>query len=126
MVELIYPELSYKIIGILFSVFNELGYGYQEKYYQRAVAKFLISEKIKFNKELSCPLVVRGESIGRYQLDFLINDQIVLELKVADDFYPRHIKQVLGYIKHNKIKLGILAIFTKNELKYKRIPNTYD
>lgn len=37
--KLIYPELSYKIIGVIFDVFNELGYGYQERYYQKAIAK---------------------------------------------------------------------------------------
>lgn len=118
-----YPELSYRIVGILFDVYNELGYGYQEKYYQRAVKRLLNKEKIKHQKELSCPLSMAGKSIGRYQLDFLVDDKIVLELKVADSFYPRHIKQVLGYLKANNLKLGILAIFTKDGLKYRRILN---
>ena len=102
-----------------------MGYGYQEKYYQRAVEKLLKNENIKYDRELSCPLSIIGKNIGRYQLDFLIENKIVLELKVANKFYPRHIKQVLGYLKANNLKLGILAIFTKDGLLYKRIPNLY-
>ena len=125
MEQAIYSELSYQIVGILFEVYNELGYGYQEKYYQRALAKLLDRYNVKFKKELSYPLSIANQSIGRYQLDFLIENKIVLELKVANKFYPRHIKQVLGYLKANKLKLGILAIFTKDDLQYKRIPNLY-
>lgn len=125
MEEIIYKDLSYKIVGTLFEAYNELGYGYQEKYYQRAIAKLLEKVNLKYTKELSCPLSIKDENIGRYQLDFLIEDKIVLELKIAEKFYPRHIKQVLGYLKANNLKLGILAIFTKDGLQYKRIPNLY-
>lgn len=123
MSEIYFKELSFKIVGILYDTYNELGYGYQEKYYQRAVEELLIENKIKYERELSCPLSIRGKSIGRYQLDFLIDNKIILELKVAESFYPRHLKQVLGYLKANKLKLGILAIFTKEKLEYHRILN---
>jgi GxxExxY protein len=48
---LVYPELSYKIIGIAFKVFNKLGYGYQEKYFQRAMALDFDKEGIKYERE---------------------------------------------------------------------------
>lgn len=121
--KVIYSKLSYEIVGILFDTYNELGYGYREKHYQRAVEKLLQESKINYKRELSCPLSIKGKSIGRYFLDFLIEDKIVLELKVAEDFYPRHVKQVLSYLKANNFKLGILAIFTKDRLEYRRILN---
>jgi len=54
-IKLIYPELSYKLIGILFDVYNELGGGYPEKYYQKAVAKKFKKEKIKFQEQITVP-----------------------------------------------------------------------
>jgi len=121
--ELIYPQLSYKIVGILYEVYNKLGYGYQEKYYQRALEKYFQINHISYKKELVCPLKIVEKSIGNYRLDYLIDDKIVLELKVANEIYPKHINQILGYLKHNNKKLGIIAVFSKNGILTKRIVN---
>jgi GxxExxY protein len=121
--KVIYPELSYKLVGLMYEVYNELGYGYQEKYYQRAIEKYFQESKIKYNKELYCPIKIKEKNIGSYRLDFLIDDKIVLELKVANQVYIKHIKQVLGYLKQNNLKLGILSVFTKDGVKIQRILN---
>lgn len=123
MTKLFYPKLSYQIIKILFKVYNELGYGYQEKYYQRAVEKEFQYRNISYKKELNSDLSYHSKSIGKYIIDFIIEDRIILELKVANDFYKKHMNQVLGYLKARSLKLGILAIFAKDGLKYKRIVN---
>ena len=121
MADLVEKDLSYKITGILFNVYNNLGGGYQEKYYQRAVATTLASENIKFTEQVVVPLKYEEASIGRYFLDFLVEDRIILELKAAPQFYSRDIKQVLAYLKAADISLGILASFTKRGLQLKRI-----
>lgn len=113
MSELIYPDLSYKIVGLLFDIYNELGFGYQEKYYQRALKIKLDCEKIKYKKECLKTIKIDSQIIGRYFIDFVIDDKIVVELKIANDFYKKDISQVLGYLKATKLKLGILVIFTK-------------
>ena len=122
-IDLVYPELSYKVVGILFSVFNEVGYGYQEKYYQRAIAQALQESGIKFKEQVSAPLEFRGKIIGRYFVDFLIDDKIVLEIKRGDRFLKTNIDQVYAYLKRFNLKLGILINFTKSGLKFKRIVN---
>jgi len=119
--KVIYPELSYKIVGILYNVHTELGGKYQEKYYQRAVEKALLSEKIPFEKELMVDL---GEKIGKYFLDFLIEGKIILELKATPFFHPDDFYQVLAYLKAISLKLGILANFRGRKLVYKRILNS--
>lgn len=121
MVNLIEKELSYKIVGALFDAYNNLGGGYQEKYYQRAVAKEFNNRNIKFAEQIEIPLNFKGDSIGRYFLDFLIEDKIVLEIKASDKFYTRDIKQILAYLKSANIDLGILANFTRKDLQLKRI-----
>lgn len=122
--DLLYPELSYKIVGVLFSVFNELGYQYQEKYYQRAIARYLDDLGISFKEQLSAPIEFRGRSIGRYVFDFLVDDKIILEIKRGDGFSITDIRQVLGYLKKSDLKLGILARFSSRGLKFKRIINS--
>ena len=123
MAKLIHGELSYKIIGVLFRVFNKLGYGYQEKYYQRAVALELNEEKLNYIREKEVKLNYRDEIIGKYFLDFIVDNKIILELKVVNFFHEQDIKQILSYLKASGLKLGILAIITKDGIKYKRIAN---
>lgn len=121
--DLIYPELSYKLIGVLFKVHNELGNKYQEKYYQRAVAIELEKQDIKFKKEVSTDLVYDGIKIGKYFFDFLIEDRIILEIKATDKFKMSDYKQVSGYLKSKGIKLGILVNFRTEKISFKRIIN---
>ncbi len=121
--DLIYAGECYKIVGILMSVFNELGHGYEEKTYQKAVAIALQKAGWKFVEQLYSPVVYEGKVIDRNFFDFLINDIIVLEIKRGDHFSSVHIKQVYEYLKSKKLKLGILAYFAPRGVHYKRIVN---
>jgi len=121
MADLVYKELSYKTVGILFKVYNELGGGYQEKYYQRAVALEFKKLGVDFKEQVPVNLSYNGKNIGKYYLDFVIENKIVLEIKAIPRFYTRDIKQILAYLKRTGLTLGILASFSKGELKFKRI-----
>ena len=121
--DLIYPELSYKIIGILFDVYNKLGYGYQEKYYEKATAVAFKSAKLNYKEQLSVPLKFEDEKIGNYFLDFLIDDKVVLELKRGERVAKSNIDQIYAYLKATGLKLGILAQFTPSGIKFRRILN---
>ena len=123
MVDLIHKELSYKIVGIIFKVFNELGYGYYEKYYQRAIALEFDNQKLSYIKEKEVALTYQDKNIGKYFFDFIVENKIIIELKVANFFHNRDIKQILSYLKASGLQLGLLVIITKNEIKYKRIIN---
>lgn len=123
--ELVYPELSYKIVGILYDVCNRLGSGYQEKYYQKALAIEFKKAEINFTEQVRIPLIYDGERIGSYSLDFLIDNKIALEIKKDNRFSRSNIDQVIAYLKAFKLKLGILANFTHEGIKYRRILNLY-
>lgn len=118
-----YPELSYEIVGILFTVYNNLGYGYQEKYYQRAIATELKKANLHYKQEQKAAIKYKGNIIGQYFIDFVIGNKIVIEIKVSNNFYKKDINQVLGYLKATDLKLGILFIFAKDGLSFKRIVN---
>lgn len=123
MPELVYPELSFKIIGILFDIHNEIGGGHKEKYIQKAIENALKKEKIPFQKELRCPLIYDDKEIGKYFLDFLIDNKIVLEIKVGERFKKEYFNQVFSYLKAKKLKLGILVNFTREKVRFRRILN---
>lgn len=123
--DFIYQELSYRINGILFDVFNELGPGLSEKYYQRAIFEALKSAGLKVTEQLYIPLNYKGIQIGNCYLDFLIEDTIILELKRGDYFRRQNIAQIYQYLKATNLKLGILANFTSGGVKIKRIVNLY-
>lgn len=121
MVELIYPELSYTIVGILFNVHKHLGGSFEEKYYQKAVEKLLIKQNINYSKEQNVDISFEGENIGKYFLDFLIEDKVILELKTVSLLLPIHFRQVKSYFTTKQLRLGILANFRGESLIYKRI-----
>jgi GxxExxY protein len=125
MVEIIHKDLSYKIIGILYEVYNNLGPGYQEKYYQNAIKMAFERAGIPFLEQVRADLDFKGRFIGRYYIDFVVDHKIVLEIKVSSNFSRRDIRQVIGYLKKSGLELGILASFAGESLKYKRILKGY-
>jgi GxxExxY protein len=120
-----YPhkELTYKINGLIFDVYKELNFGYQEKYYQRAFELTLNENKLSYKKELHVPITFKEKFIGRYFIDFLIEDKIVVEFKIANEMHQRHFQQVYSYLKAKNLQIGLLALITKDGIKIKRIIN---
>jgi GxxExxY protein len=122
--KVVYKKLSYDIVGALFEVYNELGYGYQEKYYENAMRQALDCRKInKFANQIPFKVNFKGKEIGKYYLDFLIEDKIILELKKGNYFPKKNIEQVQGYLKATDRKLAILANFTPTGVKFLRVLN---
>ena len=121
--DLIYPDLSYKIVGAAFQVFNKLGFGHKEIYYQRALVKELEAIGLPTVKEKAIPFQYKDEILGYYKPDVLVEDKIVVELKVRPKIGYVHINQVLGYLRAANIKLAIIIYFTKEGVKYRRIIN---
>ncbi|MCX5726281.1 MAG: GxxExxY protein [Candidatus Saganbacteria bacterium] len=121
MAEIVYPELSYEIVGILYKIYNELGGGYQERIYQAALRKELQKNKIGFIEQVKVGLLYDGVKLNRYFLDFIIEHKIALELKVTPRFTPKDIMQVLGYLKRSGLHLGILVSLSRNGIFFKRI-----
>ena len=120
---LLYPELSYKIVGSAFDVCNELGSGHPEKYYQKALSESFLRKDIKFEEQVFCPVSFCGKSIGKRFLDFLVEEKIIVEIKKGSRFSKANIDQVLDYLKINKVKLAILINFGNEGVSFKRIVN---
>ena len=121
--KVLYPELSYRIVGISFEVFNKLGYGLREKNYYKALEEVFSREGLKFKKQVSADLKFDGKKIGKYFLDYIIEDKVVLEIKVGNHYDKENIKQIYDYLKSTDLQLGILINFTSKGIKSKRILN---
>ncbi len=122
--KVIYPELSYKITGVLYKVHNELGRFCNEKQYGDFIEKLLKEDDIKYEREKILPESFEGEHKGRNKLDFIIDNKIILELKAKrvlprEDYY-----QIKRYLEALNLKLAMLVNFRDKYLKPKRILNS--
>lgn len=119
--KVIYPELSYRIVGLLFHIHSQLGNRFHEKYYQRAVEEALKKECIPYQREVSAPLQYDGRFIGKYILDFLIDGKIILETKAVPRLSPPDFRQITAYLRANNLRLGLLINFRGERLSVHRI-----
>lgn len=119
----LYEDLTRKIIRALYNVYNRMGYGYREKEFQKAAEEEFKRLGLRFKRELYCRLFYGNSQISRFYLDFLVEDRVVVELKVAEEFYKKHFDQVMTYLKTNHLQLDLLVIFTRHKVLVKRIIN---
>jgi len=110
-------------MGALFNVHNKLGSSYQEKYYQRAIETELKIQKIPFLKEKEITIGYGNQGIGKYRLDFVIDNKIALEVKAVPFLKDEFTRQLLAYLVSANLKLGVIANFRTKRLTYRRIVN---
>jgi GxxExxY protein len=118
--EIIHKELSYQIVGLAMEVLNELGYGFLEKVYENALMYLLRGAGIRAEQQKTIPVWFRGELVGDYCGDILVEDKILLELKSVEFVVNVHRSQILNYLKATRMELGILLNFGKAALEHER------
>ncbi len=109
--EFLYADLTYKVRGAIFDVYNTLGSGQKEVIYQRALEEKLKTDGLIFEREKLVPISYNGKKIGTYQPDFIIEDKIILELKALSFIGPTEKKQAWSYLKGSSYKLAFLVNF---------------
>jgi GxxExxY protein len=124
----LYRELSYQVVGLAMEVHSSYGPNHKEVIYQRALAEKLSIAKVNFQQEPKIAVfsVDTGKQLGWYQPDFLIDDKIIIELKVTSYPLKVHEKQLRDYLKCTKFELGYLLNFGSPSLYYRRIIYTND
>lgn len=119
----IYSDLTHEIIGAAYEVQNEIGCGHREQAYQLALAKEFKRRGIKYEKEVSADIRYKNESVGVRRLDFMIENKIVVELKVGNHVGRGVFDQINEYLKFTKRKLGLIILFTSQDVKVRRVVN---
>lgn len=124
MADLVYKELSYKLIGFAFDIYKQLGSGLREAIYSDAYELLLQKNQINYQREVSHRLEFEGQIIGRRYFDFLIDNKVIIELKSGTKNYYQAFEQLKEYVFAANLKLGIIIRFTSDGVKSVRIVNT--
>jgi len=116
----LYEDLSYKIRGCVFDVYNALGFGHKEVIYQEALAIELKKKNIAFEKEKILPVIYENKKIGVYKPDFVIEDKIIIEIKAVPIMPKSFEAQLTYYLKGTNYKLGFIINFGSTKLDIRR------
>jgi len=107
----LYKELSEKIIGAFYAVYDEMGYGFLEKVYELALVKELELRNIPAENQVTIKINYKNEYLCDYVLDTIVDRKIILELKAAESLANIHTAQLLNYLKATDFKVGLLLNF---------------
>ncbi len=118
-----YSKLTGQIIGCAMEVHNNLGNGFQEVIYQRALAYEMQLKGIPFDREFTMKVYYKGHQIGTRRVDFLVADCISLELKAVIRMEDAHLAQAINYLEVYNLEVGLLINFGSASLGYKRLRN---
>ncbi len=111
-------ELTEKVIGAAMEVHRALGPGLLESAYETCLARELAIQGIAFEQQVELPVVYRGVPLScGYRLDFLVEGELILELKAVEELLPIHEAQVLTYLKLSDKRIGLLINFNVALLK---------
>jgi len=119
-------ELTYKIRGAIFDVYNELGPGLLESVYEEALAFELQERGLEVVRQAEVPIIYKGSKLKTaLRLDLMVNNQVIVELKSVEEMKPVFAKHLLTYLKLMKKHVGLLVNFNTSNLRegIKRIVN---
>lgn len=115
-------EISYKVIGSCFEVYNELGRGFLEIVYKDALQLEFAKRNLFFEREKKFEIDYKGTILPHYYYsDFVVENNLILEIKAQEGVIENHTKQVLNHLAVSKCKIGLLVNFGEQSLKYKRL-----
>ena len=111
-------EISYKIRGAIFKVYNSFGPGLLESVYVNALLIELRNNGLSVQKEVPIPVFYNEENLNiGFRLDILVNKKVIIEVKSVEGIADVHHKQILTYLKLTYYKLGILVNFNVDDIK---------
>ena len=121
-----YDDVTRKVIGCAMKVHSFLGNGFQEVIYQRALSFEMREVILNFAREIEQNIYYKDniEPIGTRRVDFLVEGQVLVELKAISELNDTHLAQVLNYLKVYKFEIGLLINFGEKSLNYKRLINS--
>lgn len=109
--DLIEHELTERVIGIFYEVYKDLGHGFLESVYERAMAIALRESGISVKQQASVVVTFRNQVVGEFRADLLVENRLIIELKAISSLTPAHEVQLVNYLKATGIRLGLLLNF---------------
>ena len=120
-----YEETTGKILSACFEVSNELGIGFLESVYEKALMIALKDKKLKAENQVSLKVHFRKQIVGDFFADIIVEDSIIIEIKAVKTLMPEHQAQIINYLKATEIPVGLLVNFGKSKLEYRRFNNRF-
>ena len=117
--DILHGDLTGIIIGAVYEAFNEIGGGFNELIYRRALAMLLRMRGLKVLEEDEAPVWFRGTVLATFKPDIIVNDVVLVEVKAVREFEDWHTAQILNYLKATTIEVGLLVNFGRRA-DYKR------
>jgi len=114
-------SLSENVLGAVFEVANVLGAGFLEKVYQRALIRELSLRGIRATSEASFAVTYKGQVIGEYFADLVVEDVLVVELKCVERLSNEHTAQCLNYLRASGLTLCLLVNFQRPKVEWRRV-----
>ena len=115
-----FQDTTEKVIGCFYDVYNELGPGYLESVYQNSLEIVFRDRNIVNAREAPLVVTFRGQTVGEFRADFLVEGNIIVELKAIQALLPVHDAQLINYLKVTGLSVGLLLNFgTKAQVKRK-------
>jgi len=118
--KVLYKELSYKIVGCFYNVYNKLGPGHKEDIYQRALKIEFDKQDIKYASKKKLKIEYEGKEVGVYEPDFIINEKIIVEIKSVLQMPKVYELQLYYYLKGSNYRLGYLVNFGSDKIDIRR------
>ena len=119
--KILYKSLSYRIVCAAMEVHSKLGCGFLEKVYENSLMVVFKKMGIKAQKQVPIVVFFDDEPVGEYFADILVENQVILELKVVDALQKIHEAQLLNYLKATGYKVGLLVNFTQPKAAIRRL-----
>jgi len=117
-------EISYKVRGIIFKIYNNLGPGLYESVYEEILTYELTKNNIKFSRQKSLPVIWGNLKMEKgFRADIIVENKVIIEIKSIELVANVHYKQLSTYLKISNLKLGLLINFHSDPLFIKRIVN---
>ena len=116
-----HKEITEAIIGSAFEVYNHLGYGFLHRVYQRALRVELLRRAFKAELERRITVCYKDAIVGEYDADLIVDDSVLVEIKIAPQYDKRDEAQLLNMLKATGIKVDILVNFGRYKVEYKRL-----
>lgn len=104
-------DLTEKLIGIFYAIYNELGHGFLESVYEQAFSVALAESGLFFQRQMAVPVFFHGQKIGDFRADLLVEGKVIVELKTGREIEPAWEKQLLNYLRGTQIEVGMLFNF---------------
>ncbi|WP_295455643.1 GxxExxY protein [uncultured Thiodictyon sp.] len=115
-----YGHLTEVVIGCAFDVINELGAGFLESVYENALLLAVRQKGLSATAQQPIKVMFRGECVGDFFADMLVDDKVLIELKAVKALAPEHQAQIINYLNATGIEVGLLRNFGHPKLEYRR------